>query len=104
MTTYSKRGLQVLKHLGADGDSIDQAADKMAVTRSTVEKHLQRIKKQLSARSLINAIYIATKSGLIMVVIVVSAHDGGVDFERRRVSQRRREQYDFLHIPTMGLV
>jgi len=100
MTKYTKRGVQLLERV-ANGDSIERAADHTFIARSTADKHLAKIKKQLNAKTLYHAVHIATKSGLIMVIFVASVNNGGVDFERRRVSARRREQYDFLLIPTI---
>ena len=99
MTKYTKRGIELLGRV-AEGDNIEQAADNVHIARSTADKHLAKIKKHLGAKTLYEAVYIAAKSGLIVTIFTVSI-TGGVDFERRRVSSRRREQYDFLLIPTI---
>lgn len=100
MTRYSKRGLEALKLLATRGYSIDKVAEVMHISRSTAEKNLAKIKGQLNAETLVQATYIATKSGLILMVVYVSVMGGDdVRLERRRVSQRRTEQYEFLSTP-----
>lgn len=105
MKRYSKRGLEALKLLATRSENIDEVAAEMHISRSTAEKNLQKIKKQLNAKTLVQAVHIATKSGLIITILYVSCFnagdDDGVRLERRRVSQRRTEQYEFLNEPAI---
>lgn len=92
----SKRGVEALGHV-AEGNNLDRTADKMGISRSTVEKHLFKVKHQLNAKNLMSAIYIAAKSGLIIALIqVTSFNTYDSNFERRRVLSRKREQEVFL--------
>jgi DNA-binding CsgD family transcriptional regulator len=66
----SHKSLVALKHI-AHGDTIDQAADAMHLSRSSVEKYLQCVRRRLNARTLAHAVHIATKQGFIMLLITV---------------------------------
>jgi DNA-binding CsgD family transcriptional regulator len=66
----NKKKIDVLKHI-ANGDTIDQTADAMCLSRSSVEKYLQSVRHILNARTLAHAVYLATKQGFIMLLITV---------------------------------
>lgn len=92
----SKRGVEALGCV-AEGFNLDRTADKMCISRSTVEKHLFKIKHQLNAKNLMSAVYIAAKSGLIIALIQVSSvNHYDTDFDRKRVLPRKRQQEVFL--------
>jgi len=80
-----KKDIEALKHV-AHGDSIDQAADKMHLSRSSVEKLLQRVKLSLNARTLTHAVYLATKQGFIvfLIAVVVTTPTGRISRVTRR--------------------
>lgn len=50
----------------ASGYSIQECADMMSISRSSVEKLLQKAKSNLNAVNVRNAIYEAAKAGLIV--------------------------------------
>ena len=66
----NSKELEALKHI-AHGDTIDQTASVMHLSRSSVEKYLQAVRRRLNARTLAYAVHIATKRGLIVVLIAV---------------------------------
>lgn len=81
--------------LVSEGNSVDQAAALMCVSKSTVEKHLKDARRRLYARNLRNAIYLAAKHGLI-VLCCVSVYD--VDESRRPVRTRLRRRGDKIEL------
>lgn len=98
----SKRGVEALKLVGS-GQNIDRTADAMGISRSTVEKHLFKVKHQLGAKNLMNAVYIAAKGGLILIVIHVSSFnpEDSSSLDRRRVLSIKRTQESFLLTPSI---
>lgn len=61
LTKRQKQAIEVM----ASGYSIDECAEIMHISRSTVEKTLQKAKIRLEAVNLTHAIYKASKIGLI---------------------------------------
>lgn len=85
-----KRDMEALKHI-ANGESIDQAADKMCLSRSSVEKLLHRVRNSLNARTLAHAVHLATKQGFIMLLITVVLTTPTGRISPRSVRVTRRE-------------
>jgi DNA-binding CsgD family transcriptional regulator len=85
----------------ARGRSIDQAADDMSISRSSIEKFLMTIRKRLNARNTANAIYIAAKAGLICIACF-NVNFADVDAQRRSVRPARRDQYESAFIIEVG--
>lgn len=85
----SPRQKKALKFIG-EGRSIDQAAEDMHVSKSTLEKHLKVAKEKLGARNLRNAVYIAAKRGLI-ILCCVSIYNADDARRTGRVRLRRRD-------------
>lgn len=83
-------------HHVANGDDINEVGNVMNLSRSSIEKHLATIRKRLNAKTLAHAVHIATRSGLIVVMFYMTTFAPSVDFERRRLRLKRREQYSFL--------
>lgn len=75
-------------YIVASGYSIDECAYMMQVSRSNVEKLLQKAKVKLEAANLRNAIYKAAKAGLIVLccLAILDAE------EVRRVSRSGRRE------------
>lgn len=63
-----KRDMETLKHI-AEGETIKSTCEIMGISRSTVEKHLYAVRDSLGARTLAHAVHIATKHGLLCVMI-----------------------------------
>lgn len=61
ITQREKQALYII----ASGYSIDECAEIMSISRSSVEKHLLKVKRKLGVRTLCNAIYKASKIGII---------------------------------------
>lgn len=76
--TITDRQKQALTHV-ANGDNIDQTADKMNLSRSTIEKHLRAARIRLNAKNLVHTVYIATKRGLLMLLCSVLLVSDTVD-------------------------
>lgn len=93
LTPRQTKALQLI----GEGFSIDQAADEMHVSKSTLEKHLAGAKDRLNARNLRNAVYLAAKRGLI-ILCCISVYN--VDDARRtsRVRLRKRDGGDIVLI------
>lgn len=85
-----KRDMEALKHI-AHGESIDQVADKMCLSRSSVEKLLYRVRNSLNARTLAHAVHLATKQGFIMLLITVVLTTPTGRISPRSVRVTRRE-------------
>ena len=86
ITQREKQALYII----SSGYSIDQCAEIMAVSRSCVEKHLQKVKRKLGARTLCNAIYKASKQGIIILccVLILNAD------ECRRINRAGRREVE----------
>lgn len=86
LTPRQTKALQLV----AEGFSVDEAAEEMHVSKSTLEKHLSDARERLNARNLRNAIYLAAKRGLI-VWCCVALYDADELRRPVRVRLRRRE-------------
>lgn len=86
ITQREKQALYII----ASGYSIDECAEIMSISRSSVEKHLLKVKRKLGARTLCNAIYKASRAGMIIVccVLVMNAS------ECRRISRNGRREIE----------
>ena len=73
LTVRQKQAVEIV----ANGYTLDECADIMHISRSGVEKLLQKAKVKLKAVNLTNAIYIACRTGLIAFccVAVLNADD-----------------------------
>lgn len=89
-TKVTARQLIALNHL-SQGRNIDQTADAMCLSRSSVEKLLASARKRLNARTMTHAVSMAIRSGLICAIITVSI---GGDYEMQRVMARRGRRRD----------
>lgn len=85
--------VEALQHI-AEGKTIDQTAEEMNLSRSMVEKYLLRIRRDLKATTLANAVYLAVKSGLIACVCLACIFS--IDDLRPRRMRTRRERGDVL--------
>ena len=65
MTPQQRKAL----HLVATGNSYDQTADSMTLSRSAVEKLLARARQAMGARNITHAVYLAAKRGIISVLV-----------------------------------
>ena len=74
MTKLTPRQLETLEQI-ARGQSMNEAAHNLGVSRSWVEKSLAEARKRLNARTIPNAVYLAAKSGLIAVVLWAGLSD-----------------------------
>jgi uncharacterized membrane protein len=85
ISRHEKKALSII----ANGHSISECAGMMCVSRSRVEKILYAAKVNLNATTLCNAIYRATKQGMIIVccVLIMNATE-----LRRNARSGRREQ------------
>ena len=61
----TQRQTQAL-YIIASGYSLDECAEIMRISRSSVEKLLQKTKAKLEAKNLRNAVYKAAKAGIIL--------------------------------------
>ena len=82
MTPRQREALELV----ATGHTVDECAAIMCISRSSVEKLLAGAKRSTGARSLRHAIYLACKSGVI-VLCCYSAFDAD---EMRRVNRSSR--------------
>jgi DNA-binding CsgD family transcriptional regulator len=89
MNNLTPRQLTVVNCL-CDGLTIDQTADKLCISRSTVEKVLRDVKRRLNAKTLAHVVSIALRKGLICVLIASSIL-GVMDVQRLRNRTGRRE-------------
>lgn len=85
MSKPTSRQLVALNHL-SHGRNIDQTADAMCLSRSSVEKLLADVRRRLSARTLTHAVSMAIRGGLICAIITVSI---GGDYDVQRAMARR---------------
>lgn len=85
MSKPTARQLVALNHL-SHGRNIDQTADTMCLSRSSVEKLLAAAKKRLNARTLTHAVSTAIRGGLICAIAAVSV---GGDIDMQRTMARR---------------
>jgi hypothetical protein len=85
ISQHEKKALSII----AQGYSINECAGMMCVSRSRVEKVLHGAKINLKARTLANAVYKATRQGMIILccVLVMNATE-----LRRTARSGRREQ------------
>lgn len=85
------RAMEALRHI-AKGRTIDEAADDMNLSRSSVEKYLRTARESLHARTIAHAVHIATRNGFIMLLIavVLTTPAGRVGVRNFR-TQRRNE-------------
>jgi DNA-binding CsgD family transcriptional regulator len=74
----------------ASGYSIDECADIMALSRSRVEQILKAAKTELRARTLANAVYKATRQGMIILCCVLTMNAT----ECRRVARSGRREVE----------
>lgn len=74
----------------SDGLNINQTADKLNISRSTVEKVLVVVKRKLNAKTLAHVASIAIRNGLICVLITMSV-TSSVNIVRLRNRNGRRE-------------
>jgi cytochrome c biogenesis protein ResB len=72
----------------AHGMLIKQIAQKHRVTVSAVDKSLSKAKRQLKAKTLYEAVYKATKQGLILSLVICSLCENP-DMMRVRRAKRR---------------
>lgn len=86
MKELTPRQTEAINHI-SNGLYIDQVADQMCISRSTVEKLLLTARRTMRAKSLAHAASIAIRKGLICVLIVFSA-TGGNDIQRARARTR----------------
>lgn len=77
----------------AKGYSIEQAADEMCISKSTLEKHIMSSKGRLNATNLRHAIYLAAKQGLI-VWCCVTVYDADDIRRSPRTRLRRRDDVE----------
>lgn len=90
ITQREKKALYII----ASGYSIDECADIMAMSRSGAEKVLKSAKDKLKARTLCNAIYKASRQGIIILCCVLTMNAT----ECRRVARNGRRE---IEIPTV---
>jgi DNA-binding CsgD family transcriptional regulator len=85
ISQHEKKALSII----ANGHSINDCAEMMGVSRSRVEKLLYAAKINLNAKTLCNAIYRATRQGMIILccVLIMNATE-----LRRTARSGRREQ------------
>ena len=85
------RAMEALRHI-AKGRTIDEAADDMHLSRSSVEKYLRVVRLSLNARTIAHAVYLATRNGFIMLLItvVLTTPAGRIGVRTMRM-QRRNE-------------
>lgn len=74
----------------AHGMSINECAQSMGVSRNMVNRHLERARNKLNAKTTTEAVYIAAKSGLIVLLISVNLLSNGDNL--RRAPRRPRKQ------------
>mgnify|MGYP002700210355 CR=1 FL=1 len=84
MTPRQREALELV----ATGHTVDECAAIMRISRSSVEKLLAGVKRATGARSLRHAIYLACKSGVI-ILCCYSAFDAD---EMRRVNRSRQRE------------
>ena len=78
----------------ASGYSIDECAEIMAISRSRVEKILKSAKDKLRARTLCNAVYKASRQGMIILCCVLTMSAT----ECRRVARNGRREVESLTV------
>jgi DNA-binding CsgD family transcriptional regulator len=93
-TNPTARQLVALNHL-SQGRNIDQTADAMCLSRSSVEKLLADARRRINARTLTHAVSLAIRGGLICAIFVVSV---GSDLDVQRVMARRSSRRDQFQI------
>lgn len=86
------RGIEALRHI-ANGCTIDQVADKMNLSRSSVEKLLKKTRVQVGGKTLAHAVYIATRGGFIalLIAVVIMTPTGRIAPRVARVTRVRNE-------------
>jgi DNA-binding CsgD family transcriptional regulator len=85
-----KKSMKAVK-LIAQGYTIDETADILCVSRSSVEKYLRVERIRLKCRTLAHLVHVVTRDGLICLLIVTLAASSTNTY--RRVSRPyRREQ------------
>lgn len=91
------RQLVALNHL-SQGRSIDQTADAMCLSRSSIEKLLASAKKRINAKTLTHAVSMAIRGGLICAIVVVSI-GGDLDVQRTMARRgRRRNEFSIVRV------
>ena len=85
------RAMEALRHI-AKGRTIDETADEMCLSRSSVEKYLRTARESLRARTIAHAVHLATRNGFIMLLItvVLTTPAGRIGVRTMRM-QRRNE-------------
>lgn len=97
MSKPTARQLVALNHI-SHGRNIDQTADAMCLSRSSVEKLLAAARKRLSAKTLTHAVSMAIRGGLICAIVVVSV-GSDLDVQRTMVHRgRRRDEFAIVRI------
>jgi DNA-binding CsgD family transcriptional regulator len=80
----TNRQLQVLRLFAMGRTSIEIAAE-LGISVSTVEAHLSGARESLGAKSSANAVYLACKRGMMVVMITVSVLSGFGDNDAVKV-------------------
>lgn len=92
MEALSKKEIEALRFT-ACGFSSKYIASKLYISKSAVDKRLISAKLKLGAKNLVNAIYIASKIGLLCLVAIQINDDARRCQLRHQTVSRRVEQY-----------
>ena len=81
----SIKAVQLIAH----GHTIDEVADILKVSRSSVEKYLRRERLRLKCRTLSHLIHVATRDCLICALMISLVCSGSANFRRVHRVYRR---------------
>lgn len=100
MNGLSQRKIDILK-MAAHGMTVKESANELLISRSAVEKHLIDIRASFDARNIVNAVYKASKAGVI-IYACVSMIDTGEMRRNAKLARVRQSAYVITQESCLG--